>query len=119
LTLTISGVGIVNISGITQNVRIARASFHNTGTLAFSNSAMAGNNVSISNDESGTINFFDHSNAGSAFILNGYFGSTNFFNRSSAGNADMKLSATGTALSFSMTIPPLATRSSGSPITPF
>jgi autotransporter-associated beta strand protein len=79
LTLTISGVGIRNNSGITQHV-------DNFGTIAFSNSATAGSNVSIFS-EGGTINFLNTSTAGSATIRNS---TTNFFNRSTAGSATIE-----------------------------
>jgi autotransporter-associated beta strand protein len=76
LTLTISGMGISNNSGITQNfVTVAG------GEIRFTNNATGGNNVSISN-EGGTTNFFDHS-TGSA--SNGAGGTTNFFDRSTGG----------------------------------
>src|SRR5438067_7723118 len=87
LTLTISGMGITNNSGITQHVHIPVDASDNGGTIAFSNSATAGSNVSILND-GGTINFLDTSTAGSATIRNfsGFFLSrfptTCFFNRS-------------------------------------
>jgi autotransporter-associated beta strand protein len=93
LTLTTSGVGITNNSGITQNVHIAIDASFNTGTLAFSNSATAGSNVSIVNDNGGTINFFNGSTAGSATIRNfadptlTVFPTTSFFNHSTAGSA--------------------------------
>jgi len=90
LTLTISGVGIVNNSGTNQNFVTAVDASNNSGTIAFSNSATAGSNVSISND-GGTINFLDRSTAGSATIRNLSDGTTspttNFFNRSTAGNS--------------------------------
>jgi hypothetical protein len=87
LTLTISGVGVTNNSGITQNFVIASdPSGFNPGTLLFSNSATAGSNVSIFNNGC-TINFFNRSTAGNATIINdsGSLG-MNFFNRSTAGN---------------------------------
>ena len=91
LTLTISGIGITNNSGITQDVHIPVDASHNGGTIAFSNSATAGSNVSIFND-GGTINFLNTSTAGSATIRNLSDGgttspTTNFFNRSTAGNS--------------------------------
>jgi autotransporter-associated beta strand protein len=92
LTLTISGVGITNNSGMTQHVHIPVDASSNGGTIVFSNSATAGSDVSILND-GGTINFLNTSTAGSATIRN--FSddfttpspTTNFFNRSTAGNS--------------------------------
>jgi hypothetical protein len=77
LTLTISGVGITNNSGMTQNfVTVAG------GEIRFTNNATGGSNVSISN-EGGTTNFFDHSTGGAT---NEAGGTTNFFD-SSTGSA--------------------------------
>jgi autotransporter-associated beta strand protein len=101
LTLTISGMGITNNSGITQDVHIPVDASNNGGTIAFSNSATAGSNVSIFND-GGTINFLNTSTAGSATIAN--FGTfpgnptTNFFNRSSAGNSTIYTTSGGSVL---------------------
>jgi autotransporter-associated beta strand protein len=96
LKLTISGLGIANNSGRTQNFATT-----GDGRIVFSHNATAGSNVSISN-KGGSTNFFDRS-AGSASNFNGgttnFFdrstaegifndgGSTNFFNRSTAGSA--------------------------------
>jgi autotransporter-associated beta strand protein len=91
LTFTISGLGITNNSGIGQEFDIPVDASNNGGTIAFSNSATAGSNVSIFND-GGTINFLNMSTAGSATI--GNFSedfttspTTNFFNRSTASNS--------------------------------
>ena len=90
LTLTISGVGITNNSGATQNFVTAFDASGGAGTIVFSNSATAGSNVSIFNGN-GTINFLNTSTAGSATIGNfsdgTTFCTTNFFNRSTAGNS--------------------------------
>src|SRR5262245_47669568 len=78
LTLTISGVGITNNSGMTQNfVTVAG------GEIRFTNNATSGSNVSISN-QGGTTNFFDHSTGGAT---NEAGGTTNFFNSSFTDNA--------------------------------
>ena len=115
LRLTISGLGIVNNSGRTQNFVTLNAS-GNVGTIVFSHHASAGSNVEIRNQDGGSTNFYDGSTAGNASIVNifsndsfdggstNFFdhsnagtaviahdgGSTNFFNRSSAGNADIE-----------------------------
>jgi hypothetical protein len=100
LTLTISGVGIRNNSGITQHVNTAVDASNNGGTIAFSNSATAGSNVSIFND-GGTINFLNTSTAGSATInLNpsgDTFPTTSFFNRSTAGDSTIFVGETSGA----------------------
>jgi hypothetical protein len=112
VTLTISGIGIANNSGITQNFMTATDPFGNGGTIVFSNSATAGSHVnilmfggstnffnsstagsaSIDNVVEGSTNFFDRSNAGSAHISNEGGGYTAFFNSSSAGSADIETS---------------------------
>jgi hypothetical protein len=79
LTLTISGVGITNNSGTTQNFATVAG-----GEIHFTNNATGGSNVSISN-EGGTTNFSDHSSAAGASISNEAGGTTNFFDRSTGG----------------------------------
>jgi autotransporter-associated beta strand protein len=79
LTLTISGVGIVNNSGDTQNFVTTADASGNIGTIVFSH-ATAGSDVSISN-KGGTTNFFESS----ADSVNFEGGTTNFF-ESSADN---------------------------------
>src|SRR4030095_16532305 len=70
LMLTISGAGITNNSGMTQNfVTVAG------GEIRFTNNATSGNTVSISN-QGGTTNFFDNSTGGAN---NEAGGTTNFF----------------------------------------
>jgi autotransporter-associated beta strand protein len=91
LTLTISGTGITNNSGATQNfVTAAAVDFSGSaGTIVFSNSATAGSNVFTNNisglGPGGEMFFKDTSTAGSATINNG--GLTQFSNRSTAGSA--------------------------------
>src|SRR5947207_8668399 len=83
LTLTISGAGIANNSGVTQTLMTVADASGNFGTIRFTNSATAAG-VSIFN-EGGSTNFFHSSTAGSASIQTD-FGSTNFFNSASAGS---------------------------------
>ena len=68
LRLTISGVGIVNNSGRTQNFLTSDDASGNAGTIIFSHHASAGSNVSISN-QGGSTNFYDGSTAGNATFL--------------------------------------------------
>jgi len=89
LTLTISGVGITNNSGRTQNFVTLDDASGNVGTIVFSHHATAGSNVSISN-EGGSTNFLNRSTAGSAGFSNVDGGTINFFNRSTAGNATIR-----------------------------
>src|SRR6266849_10247177 len=77
-TLTISGVGITNNSGITQNFAPG------PGAISFTNSATAGGSNVVFTD-AGTVQFSATSTAGNAtFINNG--GGVEFFNTSTAGN---------------------------------
>jgi hypothetical protein len=78
LTLTISGAGIANNSGISQAF-VAATDINGThiGTIQFTNGATAGNGTLITDsgpegsDESGGITqFFDSSSAGNAGIAN-------------------------------------------------
>ena len=85
LTLTISGAGIANNSGVIEYQTLISGNF---GTIRFTNSATAGSNVSIFN-EGGSTNFSNSSTAGSAFLDN-FGGPTNFFNSSSAGSAQIE-----------------------------
>src|SRR5438132_1323833 len=91
LTLTISGTGITNNSGATQNLVTAVDASGSAGTIVFSNGATAGSNV-FANTNSGAgigaggeMFFKDTSTAGSATIINE--GVTQFLNRSTAGSA--------------------------------
>jgi autotransporter-associated beta strand protein len=87
LTLTISGVGIMNKSGTRQNFVIDEG-----GEIVFSNSATAGSNVSILNLD-GSTNFLNSSSAGSADIESSA-GIVSFADNSTAGSAFMLLHET-------------------------
>src|SRR5438876_3200840 len=102
LTLTVSGVGIMNNSGVTQNfVTMADINGTQHGTIQFTNGATAGNGTRItdsgpeaSDAPGGITQFFDSSSAGNAGIANtigsgGGFGGggTEFHDSSTAGNA--------------------------------
>src|SRR5262245_60427218 len=76
LTLTVSGAGITNNSGVNQTLMTVADASGNFGTIRFTNTATAAG-VSIFN-EGGSTNFFNSSSA-NTFIEND-FGSTNFFN---------------------------------------
>ena len=102
LTLTVSGAGIANNSGITQNF-VTTADINGTqhGTIQFTNGTTAGNGTRItdsgpeaSDSPGGITQFFDSSSAGNAGIANtigsgGGFGGggTEFHDSSTAGNA--------------------------------
>jgi autotransporter-associated beta strand protein len=102
LTLTVSGAGITNNSGIAQEF-VAATDINGTqhGTIQFTNGATAGNGTRItdsgpeaSDAPGGITQFFDSSSAGNAGIRNtigsgGGFGGggTEFYDNSNAGNA--------------------------------
>jgi autotransporter-associated beta strand protein len=101
LTLTISGTGITNSSGTTQNFVTAVNEAGGLGAIVFTNSATAGSMTAFTNNGSavsghadgGFTEFFDTSTAGSATITNNGSavsgaagGFTLFFDTSSAGN---------------------------------
>jgi len=85
LTLTISGVGITNNSGITQNFVTAVDGAENQGQILFTNISTAGNS-SILNE--GYTTFLNNSTAGSATIYDYHiFSGVAFFDKSTAGSA--------------------------------
>jgi autotransporter-associated beta strand protein len=83
VTLTLSGTGITNNSGITQSFRLFGSSDERAEML-FTNSASAGNSRIVI--EGGSMEFFDRSTAGSATIFTD-FADIFFGNNSSAGSA--------------------------------
>ena len=107
LTLTISGVGITNNSGVTQNFVTGVDSSGNFGTISFTNGATAGNMTVITNNGAtvsgaggGVTSFVDSSTAGSATINNNggtvsgaFLSQTNFGNTSTAGSATINNNA--------------------------
>ena len=100
-TLTISGSGISNGSGITQNFVAAVNSLHSHGTIMFTHSATAGSETAFTTDGAaasldfgGLIGFGDSATADhSAFTNKGAAetgangGATEFFDNSTAANA--------------------------------
>jgi autotransporter-associated beta strand protein len=111
--LTLSGTGITNNSGVTQNLKTAVDGAANAGLIWFSNSATAGSHTTFTNNGAmalkpqgnavgGSTQFHNNSTAGSGtFINNGSSvnettqfggkpnggGSTEFFDNSTAANA--------------------------------
>jgi autotransporter-associated beta strand protein len=71
--LTISGVGIINNSGLPQNFVTANA--EPGGTIVFVNSATAGRSTIFTNNRTGGIFFYDFATAGNATFSN--LGATN------------------------------------------
>jgi autotransporter-associated beta strand protein len=104
VTLTISGTGIINNSGVTQNLAAAEASGH-LGFIDFVNGASAGDGTALTAFgattnglyQGGFIFFYDSSTAGTASIVVGgaltgdgaFGGNLVFFNRANAGNASI------------------------------
>jgi hypothetical protein len=94
-TLTLSGAGITNNSGTTQNFVTAVDASGSSGTIVFSNNASLGTNVEFLNkgslsfedtstsvasiSNSGLVQFFDKS---TGFATNNDGGTTQFFDRS-------------------------------------
>lgn len=103
LGLTISGTGIINNSGNTQNFVSSVDGGGSFGALLFTNSATAGTNTVFTNSGgtvafsfTGYTEFFNTSSAGSGtFINNGgtgantFGGFTDFFDTSDAGSATL------------------------------
>jgi autotransporter-associated beta strand protein len=82
-TLTLSGTGITNNSGVAQNFQMDFEAL-----VQFSNSSTAGS-ANISNEGGGRISFFNTSTAGSANIVNTSFSVIDFFDSSTAGSANI------------------------------
>jgi autotransporter-associated beta strand protein len=115
-TLTLSGVGITNNSGITQNFVTAVDGSGDFGQIVFINSATAGtctftNNGSAANFvQGGETAFFDTSTAGNGTFVNkggtGFStqgGITAFYDSSTAGNANF-INRSGIGVGTSATI---------------
>ena len=104
VTLTISGTGIINDSGVTQNLAAAQVSGHD-GFIDFVNGASAGDGTALTAFgattnglyQGGFIFFYNTSTAGTASIVVGgaltgdgaFGGNLVFFNRANAGNASI------------------------------
>jgi autotransporter-associated beta strand protein len=73
--LTLSGVGITNNSGITQNFVTAAGANYNYADIVFTNSASAGSSTSFTNR-----------GAGNPFTAGGVSGETRFYDTSTAAN---------------------------------
>src|SRR6266487_11884 len=101
--LTLSGAGITNNSGITQNFVTAAGTNYNYANIVFTNSASAGNSNSFTTTGatapftaggvSGETSFYNTSTAANGIFTNsgatylaGYGGFTNFFDSSTAAN---------------------------------
>jgi len=101
LTLTVSGAGIVNNSGIAENFGTTADITGTRGTIQFRNSATAGNLTEFTNNgppssdsEGGITQFFDSTSAGNAGFRNIIGpgggqggGGVEFYDNSTAGNA--------------------------------
>jgi autotransporter-associated beta strand protein len=101
VTLTLSGTGITNNSGITQNFVTAVNGAGFFGIINFFNSATAGSMTSFTNN--GAIRFFNSSTAGSATINNngstvsGAFGGFTVFITNSTADSATLIANGGTA----------------------
>ncbi len=93
LSLTLSGAGIVNHSGVTQNFQV-------TAIMQFTNSATAGSttNFAVGNSSNGgNINFLDTSSAGSGVFSGVGLGTVDFSNSSTAANGIFTFQSTESA----------------------
>ena len=93
LSLTLSGAGIVNHSGVTQNFQV-------TAIMQFTNSATAGRstNFAVGNSSNGgNINFLDTSSAGSGVFSGVGLGTVDFSNSSTAANGIFTFQSTESA----------------------
>ncbi|HEY2712786.1 MAG TPA: autotransporter-associated beta strand repeat-containing protein [Chthoniobacterales bacterium] len=95
ITLTLSGTGIINNSGVTQNLVTSSDEAGNFALINFTNNATAGSLTTVTNNGpggshmEGQTQFFDTSRAGNAVIINnsstvsGFFGGiARFFDNS-------------------------------------
>ena len=100
LTLTVSGTGITNNSGITQSLgAVVEIGHSGGGTISFTGSATAGSNTDLTLDGSINVNsfggqmfFYDNSTAGSSFITTygsqlSFGGRLIFYGNSTAGDS--------------------------------
>ena len=99
VTLTISGRGITNNSGVTQSLTAGPTVLFDRGIINFRNSATAGDGTALNalgaNLPGSLINFYDTSSAGNASIYSdgargpdeAFGGEVNFYNNATAGNA--------------------------------
>jgi autotransporter-associated beta strand protein len=93
LALIISGVGITNNSGVTQNFVAVGGATGLPSAIFFTNSATAGSNTTFQNrggpgpfGGAGETVFFSTASAGNATFMNHGFGSTEFHDSSTAAN---------------------------------
>jgi hypothetical protein len=93
VTLTVSGTGVTNNSGVTQSFTNSPIGFFNAGTIVFTNHATAGTNVfyEVSSDLTlpAQLTFKNNSTAGGAAMEIENGADTNFTDHASAGNASM------------------------------
>ena len=107
LTLTISGVGITNNSGMTQNF-VAADQASNFGTITFTNSATAGslttftnNGSTVSGGSGGSTGFDDNATAANATLIanggtsGGLGGLISFIGSSTGGTARVEVFGNG------------------------
>ena len=88
VTLTLSGTGITNNSGIAQRFFVGDPIGEQVAQMNFTNSASAGN-ATIRIGFGSVINFFDRSTAAGANLEGEGFININFFNNSTAGSASI------------------------------
>jgi T5SS/PEP-CTERM-associated repeat protein/autotransporter-associated beta strand protein len=95
-SLDFQGAGVMNNSGVTQN-------FATTNAIQFHNSATAGTMTAYTTSGSGSVQFYNNSDAASATFTNNGAGSTQFNNNSTAASATINNSGAGSYAAFSGT----------------
>ena len=99
LVFTISGVGVTNNSGFAESFAISNVP-NGTGSLVFSNSANAGENITYYTGGEATTSFFNSATAGNATFVNYPSAKVKFLGSSTAGNSAF-MGLSGSKVTFS------------------
>jgi hypothetical protein len=99
-TLTLSGTGITNNSGITERFFVGAIFPEEVGHMHFTNSATAGNAHIECFGESSSVQFSNRSTVDSAVMLIDEGAEMNFFDRSTAGDANIQFGISSSSINF-------------------
>ncbi len=99
LVFTISGVGVTNNSGFAESFAISNVP-NGTGSLVFSNSANAGENITYYTGGEATTSFLNSATAGNATFVNYPSAKVKFLGSSTAGNSAF-MGLSGSKVTFS------------------
>ncbi len=99
LVFTISGVGVTNNSGFAESFAISSLP-NGSGSLVFTNSANAGENITYYTGSDATTSFFNAATAGNATFVNYPSAKVNFLGSSTAGNSAF-MGLSGSKVTFS------------------